>query len=248
LKFYSKYFNAVEVNSTFYRPCSPKTAESWAKRTPPDFEFTVKAWQQFTHKKGEWTPEDAREFQEGMLPLAEAGKLGCILFQFPASFKQSPAALDQLKAVLDLFGDYPKVVELRHQSWTDVQPVLSSLDAVPAFIDEPKFRDSIRQDFDASAGPLLYLRLHGRQFAKWWRHEHRNERYDYLYTREELEPYSVRLKSVLESKAIQKAYVFFNNHPAAKAVANAVMMRAQLDVPVEQELPETLVARYPELQ
>src|SRR5216117_1784356 len=51
LRFYSRYFNAVEINSTFYHPCNPKTAEGWAQRTPPDFEFTVNAWQEFTHGK-----------------------------------------------------------------------------------------------------------------------------------------------------------------------------------------------------
>ena len=248
LKFYSRYFNTVEINSTFYRPCAAKTAESWAKRTPANFEFTVKAWQQFTHKKGEWTPEEVQEFKNGILPLIEAGKFGCILFQFPASFKHSPQAMDQLKSLLDLFEDYPKAVELRHRSWGDVLPDLPSLNAVPAFIDEPKFKDSIRQDFDMAPGPFLYLRLHGRKFDKWWRHEHRNERYDYLYTPEELRPYAIRLKSVLENKDIQRGYVFFNNHPGAKAVANAIMMRAQLEIPVKTELPQPLVERYPELE
>ena len=247
LKFYSRYFNAVEVNSTFYRPCAPKTAESWAKRTPEDFEFTVKAWQQFTHKKGEWTVEEVEEFKRGIFPLAEANKLGCILFQFPASFRYTPEVLDRLKALFDLFADYPKTVELRHRSWGEGMPTLASFAVVPAFIDEPKFKDSIRQDFDPAPGPFLYLRLHGRRFEKWWRHEHRNERYDYLYTREELQPYAVRLKSVLDNKAIQRAYIFFNNHPGAKAVANAVMMRAELDIPVKGELPNTLVDRYPEV-
>ena len=245
LKFYSRYFNAVEINSTFYRPCAPKTAESWAKRTPEDFEFTVKAWQQFTHKKGDWTPREAEEFKEGIRPLIEADKLGCILFQFPASFRHTQETIDRLKALLDLFGDYPKAVELRHRSWSDVLPELQSFDAVPAFIDEPKFKDSIRQDFEAATGPFLYLRLHGRKFEKWWRHEHRNERYDYLYTPEELQPYVIRLKSVIESKDVQRAYIFFNNHPGAKAVANAVMMRAQLDIPVKTELPEKFVERFP---
>src|SRR5262245_12275719 len=248
LKFYSRYFNAVEINSTFYRPCAAKTAEGWAKRTPGDFEFTVKAWQQFTHKKGEWTEADVEQFKEGILPLIDADKLGCILFQFPASFRQTPETTDQLKSLLDVFSDYPKAVELRHSSWDESLPVLQSFDAVPAFIDEPKFKDSIRQDFENTAGRFLYLRLHGRKFEKWWRHEHRNERYDYLYTPEELRPYTIRLKSVLENKDIQRAYIFFNNHPGAKAVANAVMMRAQLDVPVETELPETLIEEYPQLK
>lgn len=246
LKFYSRYFNTVEINSTFYRPCNPKTAESWVKRTPDDFEFTVKAWQQFTHKKGSWTPADVEVFKTGILPLIEADKLGCILFQFPASFRQTAETSDQLKSLLELFADYPKAVELRHQSWEDALPTLQSFDAVPAFIDEPKFKDSIRQDLGAVEGSLLYLRFHGRKFDKWWRHEHRNERYDYLYTREEIEPYAVRLKSVLENKDIQRAYIFFNNHPSAKAIANAVMMRAELDIPVKSELPERLVQLYPE--
>jgi uncharacterized protein YecE (DUF72 family) len=248
LKFYAGYFNAVEINSTFYRPCAAKTAESWAKRTPSDFEFTVKAWQQFTHKKDEWSPEDVEQFKEGIKPLAEAEKLGCILFQFPASFRNSPAEMDRLKALLGLFADYPKAVELRHRSWNETLPQLADFNAVPAFIDEPKFKDSIRQDFEEAAGGFLYLRLHGRKFDKWWRHEHRNERYDYLYTPQEIRPYAIRLKSVLENKAIQRAYVFFNNHPGAKAVANAVMMRAELDIPVKAELPQRLVETYPELQ
>ncbi len=240
LKFYSRYFNTVEVNSTFYRPCSPKTAESWVKRTPDGFEFTVKAWQQFTHEKGLWTAADVEEFKAGIVPLNEADKLGCILFQFPASFRRTVETEDRLKSLLGSFAEYPKAVELRHRSWGDAQ-----FDAAPVFIDEPKFKDSIRQDFEAASGQLLYLRFHGRQFDKWWRHEHRNERYDYLYTREELEPYVVRLKSVIENKDVQRAYVFFNNHPNAKAVANAVMMRAVLGIPVRAELPERFVENFP---
>src|SRR5436190_18262057 len=108
LKFYARYFNAVEINSTFYRPCSPKTAESWAERTPDDFEFTVKAWQQFTHKKGDWTLEQIRQFQEGIMPVIEANKLGCILFQFPASFRYTPAAADHLNSLLKMIKDYSK--------------------------------------------------------------------------------------------------------------------------------------------
>ena len=247
MKFYSRYFNAVEINSTFYRPCAPKTAEAWTKRTPDDFDFAVKVWQQFTHKKGDWTAAEGEEFKAGIRPLAEAGKLGCLLFQFPSSFRHSAEALDQLKRLLDLFGDYPKAIELRHNSWNDVWPAMGTSNAVPAFIDEPKFKDSIRQELEQVRGNFLYLRFHGRKFDKWWRHEHRNERYDYLYQPDELRPYSMRLKSVLDNKAIQRAYIFFNNHPSAKAVANAVMMRAQLDIPVRAELPERLVQTYPEL-
>jgi uncharacterized protein YecE (DUF72 family) len=247
LKFYSRYFNTVEINSTFYRPCTAKTAESWVRRTPDDFEFTVKVWQQFTHKRQPLDAHDMAEFKSGIQPLVDAGKLGCLLFQFPASFKKTPETVEWLKALLTPFESLSKAVELRHQSWDDSLPNLTTFNAVPAFIDEPKFRDSIHQDLDHAPGHLLYLRLHGRRFDKWWRHEHRNERYDYLYPPEELRPYAVRLKSIVESKDIQRAYVFFNNHPGAKAIANAVMMRAQLGIPVPSELPETMMETYGEV-
>src|SRR5438309_4100951 len=156
--------------------------------------------------------------------------------------------MTRLKASLDIFRDYPKAVELRHRSWTDVLQELGSIGAIPTFIDEPKFNDSIRQDIQIPGARMLYLRFHGRKFDKWWRHEHRNERYDYLYKPEELQPYAIRLKSILDDKNIQRAYVFFNNHPGAKAVANAVMMRAMLDIPVTTGLPEKMVEKYPEIR
>ena len=122
--------------------------------------------------------------------------------------------------------------------------LLAETGAVPVFIDEPKFADSIRQDF-GNVGGILYLRFHGRNADKWWRHEHRNERYDYLYSKEELRPYAIHLKDVVNEKPIQKAYVFFNNHPNARAVAKAVMMRAELNDPIEADLPERLKEVFP---
>jgi uncharacterized protein YecE (DUF72 family) len=243
LKFYSQYFNTVEVNSTFYRPCSAKTAESWVHRTPDNFEFTLKVWQLFTHGKEHWTDADLNQFKTGLVPLIESGKLGCLLFQFPASFHRDPSTEDKLRELLSHFPEAPKAVELRHHSWTEGLDTLQPFGAAPVFIDEPKFKDSIRQQFQP-AGPILYLRFHGRRAETWWRHEHRNDRYDYLYTPQEIEPYAMRLKEVVSDQAIEKAYVFFNNHPEAKAVANAVMMRAQLQVAVKAELPESLTTRY----
>jgi uncharacterized protein YecE (DUF72 family) len=245
LKFYSRYFNAVEINSTFYRPCSPRTAESWVKRTPDDFEFTVKVWQEFTHKKEAWTEVNVKDFKVGVSPFVDARKLGALLFQFPASFRATPEKIEHLQRLLDQFSEFEKVVELRHQSWNESADLVKAHGASPAFIDEPKFQTSIHQDLEAS-GEVLYLRLHGRQFEKWWRHEHRNERYDYFYNGAELKPYAERVKEKLEH-GLKRAYTFFNNHPGAKAVANAVMMRALLDVPVETELPESMLAKFPEL-
>ena len=167
LEFYAAYFNSVEINSTFYRPASPATARGWVKKTPADFVFTVKAWQKFTHaaKLGEgargvaerWTPFDRADieyFTEGIALLVEAGRLGALLFQYPASFVSDVANLEILEKTLSAFNFCPKVVELRHRSWSDHQvetaKLLARLGTTWAFIDEPKFATSIKQELTAS--------------------------------------------------------------------------------------------------
>lgn len=104
LEFYANYFHTVEINSTFYRSASPDMSRGWAERTPPNFVFTVKAWQKFTHpnKLGEggaraaekWPrfyKSDVALFADGIRPLADAGKLAALLFQYPASFVCEPS-------------------------------------------------------------------------------------------------------------------------------------------------------------
>jgi len=246
LQFYSRYFNTVEINSSFYRPCAPSTAAGWAQRTPSDFEFTVKAWQQFTHSRDEIAQKDVDVFREGLTPIADSGKLGCLLFQFPASFHCDDATRDRLRALMQIFEQYPKAVELRHRSWDDNMDVLDDTNAVPVFIDEPKFRDSTRQALRGKEG-ILYVRFHGRRALKWWNHDHRDERYDYLYTKEEIHKHAGRLQAVASEQRIRKAYVFFNNHPGAKAVVNAVMLREELGIAANEPLPDSLLEKYPEI-
>jgi len=190
-------------------------------------------------------PEDVRIFKEGIAPLAVARKLGSILFQFPASFHCDDGTRDRLRELLGSFADYSTAVELRHRSWDDNLDVLEEADSIPVFIDEPKFRDSTRQRPGSRRG-ILYARFHGRQAEKWWHHEHRNERYDYLYTEDEIRPHAELLRKVATEQVIEKAYIFFNNHPGAKAIVNAVMLRRELGVPVPEELPATLKAIFPE--
>jgi len=247
LQFYSRYFNTVEVNSTFYRPCAPKTAEGWVLRTPTEFEFTVKVWQEFTHKHEALNAPDIQTFREGIAPIVEAGRLGSLLFQFPTSFHCDDGTRDRLRALLDQFAGYPKAVELRHRSWDDHLDLLDEADAIPVFIDEPKFRDSIRQKMGSRKG-MLYVRFHGRHAEKWWHHEHRNERYDYLYSPEEIGTHAGKLRAVAAAQSIERAYVFFNNHPGAKAVVNAAMLRSVLGIPVPEPLPDSLVLAYPSLK
>ena len=263
----------MEVNSTFYGQPRPDVCRGWANRTPQGFEFAVKLYQKFTHpgmfktRMAASLPEDARgespaldalvrpndadldEFRRGIEPLAAKGKLGALLAQFPASFKDTPASQDYLSDLLRRFSDYLVAVELRHGSWSDriadTLALLNGFNAAWVQIDEPKFRFSIRQNFLPNVKGFYYMRLHGRNAAKWWRHEKAEDRYDYLYSSDELKEFSETADAA--RRLVKKLYLFTNNHFSAKSVANAAMIKQQLGEPIEGEYPPAFVERYPEL-
>ena len=258
LRYYSQRFNAVEINSTFYRPPSAGYVWSWVKKTPMDFKFTLKLWQKFTHpgmyqkatgQDAEVSTHDVDTFKNGIEPLVKSNKLGCILVQFAASFKKGASTIDVLDRVLGSFKDYPLVVELRHQSWSEdmktTQEILSSSNASLAFIDEPKFSSSIKQEFKPF-GPIFYLRMHGRNKEKWFSHASAEEKYNYLYTSDELKPFIGDLSDM--RKMVKDIYVFFNNHYRAKSAANAIETRYRLGMPVNSTFWKGLLEEYPELK
>jgi uncharacterized protein YecE (DUF72 family) len=141
-------------------------------------------------------------------------------------------------------------VELRHRSWSDaIGETLSLLNAFEAGwvqIDEPKFQLSIRQNWLPNITGLYYMRLHGRNAAQWWHHEHRDDRYNYLYSADELKEFGETAGAARE--LVKKAYLYTNNHFSAKSVVNAVMLKAQLGQPIEGEYPPELVEHYPEIK
>ena len=140
-------------------------------------------------------------------------------------------------------------VELRHRSWSDqigdTLALLGGHGAAWVQIDEPKFRFSIRQNYLPNVDTFYYMRLHGRNAADWWHPAHRDDRYNYLYTAQELQEFSETLAAA--DTLVGKSYVYTNNHFSAKAVVNAVMLKAQLGQPIEGAYPADMVERYPEL-
>ena len=281
LAYYAERFDTVEVNSTFYGQPRRAVSASWARRTPPGFEFSLKLYQKFTHPKmfeaaerkaGRGpgaerdepagpdveppaafvpyvTQTDVDEFRSGIEPLSGADKLGALLAQFPPSFRNTPQAREYLDRLLDSFRGYLVAVELRHRSWSDdVAATLTLLNAHRAAwtqIDEPKFRFSIRQNFLPNVKGFYYMRLHGRNVEKWWRHGSAEERYDYLYSPEELKPFSETADAA--RTLVKKLYLYLNNHFAAKSVANALVVKHQIGEQIKGDYQQTLVERYPDL-
>jgi len=204
LEYYSQFFNTVEVNSSFYRPPNPGYVYNWVKRVPDDFRFTVKLWQKFTHPKmyEEATGEEAAisqkdvdQFKQSIDPMANSGKLGALLAQFPPSFKNDNYGQQILLAVIRTFGSYRLAVELRHRSWSDdvgfVQ-LLQDNNVSWVHIDEPKFQSSIATEIPLSAD-MAYFRFHGRNKEMWWKGDSET-RYKYLYSPEEINELANRVK------------------------------------------------------
>jgi uncharacterized protein YecE (DUF72 family) len=92
---------------------------------------------------------------------------------------------------------------------------------------------------------FYYMRLHGRNAARWWRHEKSEDRYDYLYSAEELKEFSDTTDAA--RRLVKKLYLYTNNHFSAKSVANAAMIKQQLGEPIEGEYPPQFIERFPEL-
>jgi uncharacterized protein YecE (DUF72 family) len=194
--------------------------------------------------------KDVDEFRAAIDPLASAGKLGALLAQFPASFKNEPDARGYLEWLLERFRGYLIAVELRHRSWSD-QPaetikMLGEFGAAWTQIDEPKFRLSIRQNLLPNVKSFYYLRLHGRNAAQWWKHEKSEDRYNYLYSASELEPFAEAVEDA--TRRVKKAYLYANNHFSAKSAANAAILKHQLGQPLPGEYPEEMIERYPDLR
>ncbi|MGQ0735357.1 MAG: DUF72 domain-containing protein [Acidobacteriota bacterium] len=254
LGFYAERFNTVEVNSTFYGQPRPAVSLGWVRRTPPDFQFAVKLYQKFTHPKMsvDSSPVDAADidaFKRGVEPLAVGGRLGPLLAQFPPSFKDTLEAREYLDWLLDAFADYDVAVELRHKSWSDqarrTSDLLNRHHAAWTQIDEPKFSLSIRQNLQPNLKSFYYLRLHGRNAAQWWTHEQSEDRYNYLYSEAELQPFADAARTA--RTLVKRLYIFLNNHFAAQAVADAAVLRHLLDEPPLAPFPPELLRRYPML-
>ena len=250
LGFLALYFDALEVNSTFYRSQPAKVARAWADRVSHnrDFRFTAKLHRRFTHeRKSAWTRDEVKEARETFDTLRDRGVLGAVLLQFPWSFKREPVSEEWLRDLLKAFPALPLVVEVRHASWNTPEffAELESRGAGFVNVDQPMFRRSIAPSA-RSTSHVGYVRVHGRNYKDWFRKDAgRDARYDYLYSPEQLEPWADRARQLAEDPGTQEVYVVTNNHFRGQAVTNGLQLEAMLrGEPVAA--PASLVEEFPE--
>lgn len=246
----ARYFDTLEINTSFYRPVRPEHARLWATRVAYNqrFLFTAKLHRSFTHD-GTAGPEEEHAFRGMADVLMESGRLGAVLAQFPWSFKHTAENRGYVAEMLERFREYPMVVEMRHGDWLSrpFLELLSERGAGFCNIDQPTLSHGMAPSAVVT-GNIGYVRFHGRNYRSWFADgetESRHERYNYLYSTSELEPWRKRIEQV--AAEAQTTYVITNNHYQGKAAANALeLISMLLDRPAEA--PETLLEAFPELQ
>ena len=249
--FLANYFDTIELNVTFYRSVLAETAKEWIERVSlnSNFVFTAKLWQEFTHNR-QLNAENERIVRPAMEALRDGGKLGALLAQFPWSFKNTKDTIAYLEKLIGRFHDFPLVIEVRHSSWDkpEFYSWLAERNVGFCNIDQPIIGRSLKPD-ERATSPVGYVRLHGRNYNEWFRErpdgEMSEQRYNYLYSDEELEPWLERIRT-LEGNA-SAIYTVLNNHPDAKALVNAFQIIHGL-TGKKLDIPEDMIERYPILE
>jgi uncharacterized protein YecE (DUF72 family) len=250
LAYISRYVDVVEINSSFYRPVSPRVAESWVQRTAAKagFRFTAKSHRSWTHEPAADLRESVARTLTGLDPLRQAGMLGALLVQFPQSFHYSEGSRERIDSLIELAPEWPLVIEVRHASWEERE----ALDWFPrcgagwCVVDQPVISDSTTRATPRVSGPVGYLRLHGRNRADWFRPDAgRDARYDYLYAGDEMAELAGAART-MAAKA-EELFIVQNNHFRGQALVNALQIKRLLQNSWPPA-PQELVLAYPQLE
>jgi uncharacterized protein YecE (DUF72 family) len=226
LRYYALFFPFVELNFSYYAMPTAKNLKAMAVRTPEGFLFTIKAHKSLSHEVSPLWRDDAAAFVKAAGALADAGRLAAVLIQLPYRFHYTPDNRRYLSDLLKALSPLPLAVEFRNDEWGGPR-VLEELDkrgAAIVAVDRPEL-PGLPAAAEAVTGGLGYLRFHGRNEANWWSGDNVS-RYDYLYSKEELEATAPKIKRM--AKAAKVLLVAFNNHAKGKAVKNATELKAML--------------------
>ncbi len=264
LRWYARFFDCVEVNSTYYALPSPRNARLWVERTPPGFLFQVKAYSLMTghHPRLDTLPADLRVmlpedlplrprgevdrerlprealdrcfalFREAVTPLAEAGKLGYVLFQLAPWVRHDASTLDYLASLSHRLPGWAVAIEFRNETWIprrtdEVLRFLADHGLIFVAVDAPW------QPFipAATVPGWVVFRLHGQNVQGWLDQRAGKEptvaeKYDYLYTPSELATIAERARAF--GGHARRVAVTFNNNNRDYPVQNALDIKRLL--------------------
>jgi uncharacterized protein YecE (DUF72 family) len=267
LAFYAARFGLVEVDSSYYAIPTPAVVAGWAETTPASFTFDVKAFGLLTGHRTklaalprdlrgaipaaalesgsvdarslppELVDEAFRRFELAVEPLARAGKLGVLLFQYPPWFSATPGARATLATLRRRLPAHDLAVEFRNARWLapDEQgrtlALLRDLGLDYVSVDEPQGFPSSVPPVAEVTGKTAIVRFHGRNRDTWMtRTRSAAERMNWDYTKEELSEWVPRVRAL--ARQTGDVHVLMNNCHEDKAVRSAVIMEELLELPL----------------
>jgi uncharacterized protein YecE (DUF72 family) len=210
---YAEEFDTVEVNSTFYRLASLDAVARWVAETPDGFLFAAKASRYLTHvRRLREIEQGIHRYYERIMPLVEAGKLGPVVWQFPATFRREGDALERIAATLELVPPGRHCFEFRHESWfvEEVYALLREHEAALVIGDHPRWPFQARE----LTADWTLVRLH---------HGRRGRRGNYSET--EIDEWARR---IAQWRRRAEVFVYFNNDWEGFAVENARSLKRRL--------------------
>lgn len=225
LEFLAGRFETVEIHSTFEQIPRPELTRLWAAKVArnPDFRFTARAPRRFTYERD---LSEAAAFTEAMKPLAEQGRLGAVLMQFPGAFKFTPENRDFLIRVRRALHAFPLVAELRHVSWTHEEAIGTLVDYKVGFcnLDQPAAHRATPPTSYLTSR-IGFVKLHGRaQDPRFDSFEPPEQGAEYLYTVAEMEAWKPRIEHL--QRFADEVYVIFANSAGGRSVVNGLQMQS----------------------
>jgi uncharacterized protein YecE (DUF72 family) len=264
LRFYADEFPIVEVDATYYALPSERNSRAWADRTPAGFIFNVKAFSVLTQHptRPESLPKELRaalpegkknvyprdmpsevieecwdRFCGALKPLADAGRMSAVLFQFPEWFLPGRASRDYILECKDRLGSrLPDVwcaIEFRNARWmSDAERQVRTLEFLESnelpyvCVDMPQGFTSSIPPVARTTAPLALVRFHGRRDETWSKRGiGPSERFRYDYSARELQEWTPRIRELADEA--REVHVLMNNCYSDYAVRAARSM-AQL--------------------
>jgi len=245
ISYYARFFSLVEVDSTFYHLQPAHNFQIWAERTPDDFVFDVKAYGELTwHHRDDAgdmiTPaaDTFARFSEMIQPMRDAGKLGALLFQFPPWYTYDPDRLDYFATVREMLPHDTVAVEFRHRSWLEAphadetRAALQDARLAYCTVDEPQIGSGSVPPVVMLTDPsFAMVRFHGRNTRAWYGKNlaSSRDRFDYLYTRDELEPWADRVQRIAERLGQGQVHVVTNNNASTRVYRSPTELAASHD-------------------
>jgi len=260
LRFYATRFPTVEVDASYFSLLPPAYSRRWAAETPEGFVMHAKAFGLFTGHAvatprlpphlAELLPARARrsaevrlgdvpeeflnacwdQFRAFLAPLAEAGRLGYVLFQLPPSVRFSTSVLDEVHGWTQQLPGHRIAVEFRHRDWSRHPEALERLARERCgyvIVDLPDLPWLMPQ-VEAVTSEWAVVRLHGRNREGWARAgASTDERYDYAYGADELHGWAEVAHRL--SASAERVFVMFNNHARGNMAHNAQTLQALLE-------------------